>query len=176
MKQKHHRQYSFEGNCGQHALVHALGCLGINISIGEAHRRTGVSRLRAMFEGTDEHAIMKGIRRSGCKPLPHLVHGESKARKIITRYLRQGIPVIILIDEEEHWMVLSGMKGRKIHVDRLGGRTAHRNECVEDGRGVDGVWGTLAADSILLVLQREVDPEWSHLTRSTSMLAVAAYG
>ena len=113
MGQKYHRQYSFEGNCGQHALVHALGCLGIHISIGEAHRRTGVSRLRAMFEGTDEHAIMKGIRRSGCKPLPHLVHGEAKARKIITRYLRQGIPVIILIDEQEHWMVLSGMKGER---------------------------------------------------------------
>ena len=113
MKGKYHRQYSFEGNCGQHALVHALGCLGIHISIGEAHRRTGVSRLRAMFEGTDEHSIMKGIRKSGCKPLPHLVHGEAKARKIITRYLRKGIPVITLIDEEEHWMVLSGMKGER---------------------------------------------------------------
>lgn len=110
MKRKYHRQYSFEGNCGQHALVHALGCLGIHISIGEAHKRTGVSRLRAMFEGTDEHAIMKGIKKSGCKPLPHLVHGEAEARKIITRYLRQGIPLIILIDEEEHWMVLLGMK------------------------------------------------------------------
>ena len=113
MKGTYHKQYSFEGNCGQHALLHALGCLGIHISIGEAHRRTGVSRLRAMIAGTDEHAIMRGIRRSGCKPLPHLVHGEVKARKIITRYLRQGIPVIILIDEEEHWMVLSGMKGER---------------------------------------------------------------
>ena len=60
MKQKHHRQHSFESNCGQHALVHALGILGIKISMGEAHGRTGVSRLRAMIEGTDEHAIMNG--------------------------------------------------------------------------------------------------------------------
>lgn len=113
MGQKYHRQYSLEGNCGQHALVHALGCLGIHISIGEAHRRTGVSRLRAMIGGSDEHAIMMGIRKSGCKPLPHLVHGEAKARRIISRFLRQGIPLIILIDEEEHWMVLSGMKGER---------------------------------------------------------------
>lgn len=113
MNQQYHQQYSFEGNCGQHALVHALGCLGIHISIGEAHRRTGVSRVRAMFEGTDEHAIMQGIRKSGCKPLPHLVHGQDKARKIITRYLRQDVPVIILIDDQEHWMVLSSMKGEK---------------------------------------------------------------
>jgi ABC-type bacteriocin/lantibiotic exporter with double-glycine peptidase domain len=113
MGQKYHRQYSFEGNCGQHALVHALGCLGIHISIGEAHRRTGVSRLRAMIEGSDKHGIMRGIRRSGCRSLPHLVHGELKARKTITRYLGQGFPVIILIDEEDHWMVLSGMKGER---------------------------------------------------------------
>ncbi|CAG1001277.1 hypothetical protein ANRL2_04055 [Anaerolineae bacterium] len=113
MKRQYHRQYSIEGHCGQHALVHALGCLGIHISIGEAHRRTGVSRLRAMVEGTDEHAIMRGIRRSGCKPLPHMVHGEAKARKLITRYLRRGTPVIILIDDQEHWMVLSGMKGKR---------------------------------------------------------------
>ena len=113
MKRGYHRQYSFEGNCGQHALVHALDCLGIHISIGEAHRRTGVSRLRAMIEGTDEQAIMKGIRRSGCKPLPHLVHSESKARRIIAQYLKQGASVIILIDDEEHWMVLSGMNGKR---------------------------------------------------------------
>ena len=111
MGQKYHRQYSFEGNCGQHALVHALGCLGIRISIGEAHKRTGVSRLRAMLEGTDEHAIMRGIRKSGCRSLPHLVHGKAKARRILTRFLTRGTPVIILIDEEDHWMVLSGMKG-----------------------------------------------------------------
>ena len=131
MGQKYHRQYSFEGNCGQHALVHALGCLGIHISIGEAHRRTGVSRIRALFEGTNEHAIMKGIRKSGCKPLPNLVHGEAKARRIITRYLSQGFPAIILIDEEEHWMVLSGMKGERFtwidSVDeRLTGTSAWR--------------------------------------------------
>jgi hypothetical protein len=82
-----------------------------------------------MFEGTDEHAIMKGIRRSGCKPLPHLATGEAKARKLITRYLSQGIPVVILIDEQEHWMVLSGMKGQKFtwidSVDeRLSGASA----------------------------------------------------
>jgi hypothetical protein len=82
-----------------------------------------------MVEGTNEHALMKGIRRSGCKPLPHLVHGEAKARRIITRYIRRGIPVIILIDDQEHWMVLSGLKGEKIRWidsvdDRLTGTSA----------------------------------------------------
>lgn len=143
MGQKYHRQYSFEGNCGQHALVHALGCLGIHISIGEAHRRTGVSRLRAMFEGTDEHAIMKGIRKSGRKPLPHQVHGDAKARRIITRYLRQGVPVIILIDEEEHWMVLSGMVGERFKwidsVDEwLAGASAWKTVSGWMGYGDDG--------------------------------------
>jgi hypothetical protein len=104
-------QIPYSGNCGQLALVHALSVLGTKITVTEAHRRTGVSRWRAIFEGTDEPELLRGIRRSKCTPRPHLAHSSEEARRLITRYLKRSIPVIISTEDEWHWMVLSGMVG-----------------------------------------------------------------
>ena len=106
-----HTQIPYSGNCGQLALVHALSVLGIEVTVAEAHRRTGISRLRAIFEGTDERGLIRGIRRSRCTPLPHLVHSSEEARRLISGYLENSIPVIILTQDEWHWMVLAGMDG-----------------------------------------------------------------
>jgi hypothetical protein len=106
-----HAQIPYSGNCGQLALVHVLSVLGIEMTVAEAHRRTGVSRWCAIFEGTDEGGLIRGIRRSRCTPLPHLVHRSEKARSNITRCLKRSIPVILLTEDEWHWMVLAGMDG-----------------------------------------------------------------
>jgi hypothetical protein len=106
------RQSLLSGNCGQRSLIHALYLLSIHISIGQAYKATGLTRIQVVRSGTDDVNLIRGIRKCGCKPLPHLLHDGKKAERQIRHYLSRGIPVIISVSDAEHWMVLSGVDSR----------------------------------------------------------------
>jgi hypothetical protein len=126
------RQALLSGNCGQIALIHALLLLGIRISMSRAYKATGLTRIQVVRSGTDDVNLIRGIRKCGCKPLPHLFHDGGKAKRQIRYYLSRGIPVIISVSDEEHWMVLSGVdsQGRYSWIDstdpKLIGKNAWR--------------------------------------------------
>jgi hypothetical protein len=126
------RQALLSGNCGQRSLVHALLLLDIRISMSRAYKATGLTRIQVARSGTDDCNIIRGIRKCGCKPLPHLFHDGEKAERQIRRYLYRGTPVIISVSDEEHWMVLSGVdsKSRYSWIDssdrKLVGKNAWR--------------------------------------------------
>ena len=126
------RQSLLSGNCGQRSLIHALLLLGIRISTNRAYRATGLTRIQVVRSGTSDENIIRGIRKCGCKPLPHLLHDGGKAERQIRYYLSRGIPVIILVSDEEHWMVLPSLdsQGRYSWIDssdrKLVGKNAWR--------------------------------------------------
>lgn len=87
--------------CGPAAVVNALRLYGVEVA--ELH----VSKLAGTTpeEGTDDRRMMKALRSLGCKP--SVVALTSTIRKRLAR----GVPVIIHIDEEEHWVTLLGTLG-----------------------------------------------------------------
>ncbi len=99
------------GNCAQRALVHSLLLLGIPISEKKAHKKTGVSFLNAMINGTSEKDLKKGIRRCRCFPFEHTFDEWKATKDQIDEYLGSGMPVIIAINDCKHWMVLAGSAG-----------------------------------------------------------------
>ena len=106
----HNLQFGYQksGMCGHRSLIHALALLGMTITEKDAIRLTGVSRSRAEDAGTNEHRLIKAIRKAGCKPHAHTCSSSRNARSKIDKYLKRGMPVIISTDEEEHWAVLAG--------------------------------------------------------------------
>lgn len=101
------------GNCAQRSLVHSLLLLGIPISEKKAHQKTRVPFLTAMFKGTTEKDLKKGIHRCRCIPFDHTIEEWSEARDKIKEYLESGMPVIISVNEYKHWMVLAGIADEK---------------------------------------------------------------
>jgi hypothetical protein len=100
------------GMCAHRSLVHALFLLGITITEKQAIKNIGVPRWKAMSQGTSEHELIRGIKKSGCTP--HVVKCNSirQARKKIDNFIASGMPVIISTDEEEHWAVIAGKRRR----------------------------------------------------------------
>jgi hypothetical protein len=89
------RQALLSGNCGQRALIHVLLLLNIRISMGQAYKATGLTRIQVARSGTDDRNIIRGIRKCGCKPLPHLFHNGGKAERQIRSYLRRDESFLI---------------------------------------------------------------------------------
>ena len=138
------RQGFLSANCGQRALIHALLILGIQISEEKAYRVTGLSKVKVLLSGTDDKNLIRGIRKCGCRALPHLFHDEEKTERKLRQYLGRGIPVIILINNARHWMVLSSVDstGRIHWIDssdrKLFGRNAWRTVASWMGFEEDG--------------------------------------
>ena len=86
--------------CGPAAAVNALRLYGLQVP--EAH----VAKLGGTTsEGTDERMLMRALRKLGCKP--SAVSLTSTVRKRV----QAGIPVIIHLDEELHWVAIIGCLG-----------------------------------------------------------------
>ena len=72
--------------------------------MSRAYKATGLTRIQVARSGTDDVNIIRGIRKCGCKALPHLFNDGKKAERQIRSYLRRGIPVIISVSDAEHWI------------------------------------------------------------------------
>jgi hypothetical protein len=113
--------YQENGNCAQYSLLNALLVLGIPISIKDAHKKTKVSRLKALWEGTDPENIIRGIKKYGCKAEPFSYKNEIKAKAKIDAYLEAGIPIIICVDSWEHYTLLAGKRDNRYYwIDSAG--------------------------------------------------------
>lgn len=78
----------------------------------EAVKNIGVPRWQVMLHGTNEHELIRGIKNSGC--VPHVVECNTGgiAKKQIDSFLSKGMSVIISTDDEQHWAVIAGRRGR----------------------------------------------------------------
>ena len=106
------RQNYINGECGQYSLIHALLCLGIPISIKEAHERT-VPKIISTIEGTDHTEIIKAIRYFGCEAREVTTKDEKGLRNQIDKFLKKGCPVIVCAEDYSHWSALSGYYGNE---------------------------------------------------------------
>ena len=91
--------------CGPAAVVNALRLYGLQVP------ELRVSTLaHTTSDGTDERGLMRALRALGCKP--RAVKLTAKIRNSILA----GIPLILHLDSELHWVVICGCLGQNFVV------------------------------------------------------------
>lgn len=85
--------------CGPFALKHALLALGTFAHEEELTRQAGSTE-----EGTDEIELARAARAHGCD-VGNIRHGTPwAARRALARWLGQGVPVLLCLDQWNHWV------------------------------------------------------------------------
>jgi ABC-type bacteriocin/lantibiotic exporter with double-glycine peptidase domain len=107
------RRQQDPGTCGQRSLIHALLLLGHPISERRAFKACGVTRREANQEGTDEKELLRAIKYLGYRYSVIKTSSRIAARQFINRHLSSGSPIIISVQNEEHWAVLAGRRKSK---------------------------------------------------------------
>ncbi len=103
-----------EFSCGPYALKHALTVLGVIADPVELTRLAKVS----WQSGTDEVRLARAARAHDCTL--HLVRSTDAdlGRRALVRTLRDGYPVLVCVDDWEHWItVVHHSKGRFVALD-----------------------------------------------------------
>ena len=107
-----------KGACARFALRHALLCLGVPTTERAITRGMRRGRLRTRLFGSDEVAILRGVRRLGARPEELRARTGAEARRGIDRALREGAPCILCVtsasgDGWGHWALLAGRVGER---------------------------------------------------------------
>lgn len=99
-------------NCGALALVNALDALGEKLSVRAAETLAGTSAVT----GTQEGGLKKALKQLEKFPFVIQTKNELKAWTLLVGNLLQGHPVLLLVDDQEHWVVATGLLGERILV------------------------------------------------------------
>ena len=86
--------------CGPAAAVNALRLYGLQVPELQLAKLAGTTS-----EGTDEKGLMRALRKLGAAPTAVWL------TSTVRRRVQAGIPVIIHLDEELHWVVVIGLLG-----------------------------------------------------------------
>lgn len=86
--------------CGPFALKHGLLALGLFTHEDELARLAGSTER----DGTDELGLGRAARALGCELELLRCRNAESARQTLTRELAQGIPVLLCIDQWDHWV------------------------------------------------------------------------
>lgn len=95
--------------CGPFALKHALLVLGRVVSGEEIAKRAGTH----WWAGTDEIGLARAGHAFGCDIFLERLRNPERARKVLQSYLQRRIPVLLCVDDWEHWIAV-------LHVERAG--------------------------------------------------------
>ncbi|GIW81158.1 MAG: hypothetical protein KatS3mg105_2965 [Gemmatales bacterium] len=98
-----------EWQCGPYALYHALMLLGVKADVAKL---TKVARTRR-DRGTNELQLRRAARRYHCS-LPQIRRLDpERARREMVEYLREGYPVLLCVDEWQHWVTVARWEAGK---------------------------------------------------------------
>lgn len=101
------------GSCGKSSLQHALLLLGLPITMRDANRLTRVPRWKHVIRGTNEREIQAAIRRCGLRPLERSFKTDAPLRRSVDQMIDRGLPVIVCVEDFDHWAVLAGRTGER---------------------------------------------------------------
>jgi hypothetical protein len=99
--------------CGPYALMHALIILGVLVDEKEVLYLTETDST-----GTDEMQLGRAARKLGCRLGAIRRYDPDKARKVLIRHLKRGIPCLICVHGWEHWVTaVKEERGKFILLD-----------------------------------------------------------
>lgn len=93
--------------CGPFALKHALAILGLFVDERTISRAAHTTR-----GGTDEKMLRRAAKRFHIKLIEIKRFNEDAAYRALTKYLDQGIPCLICINQWAHWVTIVGYNAR----------------------------------------------------------------
>ena len=97
--EQQHKDYS----CGAAALRYALTFLGRNVEEKDLRRAS-----QTTFWGTDESGIVKAARHHGCEAVIRNYRRFQAAFRSLIRYVQNGQPCILCVDDWMHWVAVAG--------------------------------------------------------------------
>ena len=98
--------------CGPFALKHALVALGRTV---DAAQIAATARTH-WWSGTDEIRLARAAREFDCDLMLERRRDDEQARKLLVRYLREGTPVLLCVDEWAHWITVVRAEGSRFVV------------------------------------------------------------
>lgn len=91
-----------EWTCGPFALKHALVTLGRLVSGERLAKQAGT----AWWSGTAELGLAAAARKNDCELESARTRNRDQARRTLSAYLKRGIPVLLCVDDWEHWITV----------------------------------------------------------------------
>lgn len=94
-------------SCGAAAVVNALRCLGVKVP----ERRVSSVARTSEENGTDENGVMDAAREFGAAAAKFENVSQKDAWRWLKSSLLEGKPVILCIDNWQHWVTAVGLLG-----------------------------------------------------------------
>jgi ABC-type bacteriocin/lantibiotic exporter with double-glycine peptidase domain len=100
-----------KSSCGAAAIRNVLKCFGQNV---------GEHRLRQLAQtdedGTTEAGVLNALDHLGFTSEVFDTAKVAHAKAALSKYLAQGMPMIVAVDQDTHWATVVGMLGDKRYV------------------------------------------------------------
>ena len=101
-----------EWTCGPFALKHALLALGRMVDV----QAIATTARTHWWSGTNEIQLARAAREFECDLVLERRNDEELARKTLVKYLREGTPVLLCVEEWSHWITVVRVEGARFVV------------------------------------------------------------
>lgn len=101
-----------EWTCGPFALKHALLALGRMVDVSQI---ASTARTH-WWSGTDEIQLARAAREFDCDLVLERRNDAEQARKLLVKYLKEQTPVLLCVDEWQHWITVLRAEDRRFVV------------------------------------------------------------
>lgn len=106
------RMQDTAANCGPASLSNALAALGLAHSQAECAQMCKTTAT----DGTSPKGLMAGMKAVGRQPKVLNERKGATAALWLDHFLRAGLPVVLCVDQGEHWVAAVGILGERVLV------------------------------------------------------------
>jgi len=98
-------------DCGPTCFSNALNLLGYDIKISKANQMCNLTK-----DGTDSDDLIRAFNRYGFDGKEKVFYKEKKAWQWIIKDTQRGLPVILSVDDDSHWILVLRAGRRGVQV------------------------------------------------------------
>lgn len=103
-------------SCGVFAIMNALRAAGVKVSEKRVRAHSGTTE----EHGTSEHGIRNALERIGWVGEDLVADTKAKTFQALLSALDGGSPVILCVDDDQHWVAAVGRCGKNVIVHDSG--------------------------------------------------------
>lgn len=97
-----------KSSCGAAAIRNVLKCFGKNVGEHRLRQLAGTDE-----DGTSEAGVLDALTHLGYHNEVYETMKTGHAKAALSKYLKEGCPVIIAVDQDTHWATVVGMLGKR---------------------------------------------------------------
>ena len=111
------RSQKSDNDCGPTCFANALNILGYDIKVGKANQLCKLKK-----DGTGFEELTKAFDKYGFETKEKMYYDQEKAWNWIKRDTKNGLPVIISVDDTSHWLLILRAGDSKVQIFDPGDR------------------------------------------------------